>query len=469
MKKGCLWVLGIGFGLLLAGWLVLLILQHTVAAWPDPVPGVRLEPSRPFLAEADVKPDNAFYYMRQWKTVAVSAAVHEQNKAEYLRWRAYGSAGAPYPAIETALDANTDNLNLCRKAAEQPGCQVVTPVSYDHCYPEIGKADSLTTLLCYRAETAGSKGNWGAAACDLRTMLTLGSHFSRGGSLLQRLYSISMHGITTASIRRLALEQNAPPEFQKEMDAALGETARTLEPTADAVRYEWLFVNNYISDPMLLLRSASTPPNKTCSRIIWGAYRHGLLSPFGCSPAQTRHHLAGVYSPFVDAMEKGDRNALRHTADLDRFDIQAHPIRVLNDRWGGILMNLITPGVSKIFDISLRERADLDCTRLVLAVRRWQLEHGGKPPAALADLVPGCIPAIPEDPFSSKHEPLRYRTDGTGWAVYSVGDDGKDDGGHYSLLDKEDKTLHPNELDLVFGSDEFQKKRARYAELHPKK
>ena len=119
-------------------------------------------------------------------------------------------------------------------------------------------------------------------------------------------------------------------------------------------------------------------------------------------------------------------------------------------------------------DRSLLERADLDSTRLVLAVRRWELEHGGKPPAALAELVPGYIPAVPEDPFSPRHEPFRYRSDGMSWAVYSVGEDGKDGGGRYSQLDREDKKLHPSELDLVFASDEFQKKRTRYEEQQAK-
>ncbi len=61
-----------------------------------------------------------------------------------------------------------------------------------------------------------------------------------------------------------------------------------------------------------------------------------------------------------------------------------------------------------------------------LAVRAHHLERGACP-ESLADLVPGYLAAVPEDPF--RPGPLVYRRKADGHSLYSVGEDGADDGG----------------------------------------
>jgi hypothetical protein len=62
-----------------------------------------------------------------------------------------------------------------------------------------------------------------------------------------------------------------------------------------------------------------------------------------------------------------------------------------------------------------------------IALKRFQLHHGNFP-ARLAGLTPEFLPAVPLDPVDGK--PLRYRRreDGT-FLLYSIGDDGVDNGG----------------------------------------
>jgi hypothetical protein len=66
-----------------------------------------------------------------------------------------------------------------------------------------------------------------------------------------------------------------------------------------------------------------------------------------------------------------------------------------------------------------------------IALRRYQLKHGNYP-ADLNSLVPEFVFAVPIDPVDGN--PLRYRqkADGT-FLLYSVGENGKDDGGDPSL------------------------------------
>jgi hypothetical protein len=92
---------------------------------------------------------------------------------------------------------------------------------------------------------------------------------------------------------------------------------------------------------------------------------------------------------------------------------------------------------------------------IALAVRLWQVDHAGKFPPNLQALVPAYLPAIPIDPFAKGQSPLRYKSDTpAGPIIYSVGENGVDDGGsttplpglsqHISQNDRDDR------LDIVY-------------------
>lgn len=69
-------------------------------------------------------------------------------------------------------------------------------------------------------------------------------------------------------------------------------------------------------------------------------------------------------------------------------------------------------------------------TVTALAIRRYQLKHEGAVPPSLEALVPGYLDKLPVDPWDGKT--LRYRVEGDGYLLYSVGMNGVDDGGDAS-------------------------------------
>jgi len=79
----------------------------------------------------------------------------------------------------------------------------------------------------------------------------------------------------------------------------------------------------------------------------------------------------------------------------------------------------------------------------LIALRRWQLTHGGATPRDLATAFRGAgMPAVPPDPFDGK--PMRLVLVAGKPVVYSVGKDGRDDGG----LQDSDGDRHGG--DLIF-------------------
>ena len=84
---------------------------------------------------------------------------------------------------------------------------------------------------------------------------------------------------------------------------------------------------------------------------------------------------------------------------------------------------------------ALRKAIRIETARNVvvtaIALKRYELQHH-QPPAKLDELIPDLLQTVPIDCMDG--QPLRYRpnADGT-FLLYSVGTDGKDDGGDPSL------------------------------------
>ena len=105
--------------------------------------------------------------------------------------------------------------------------------------------------------------------------------------------------------------------------------------------------------------------------------------------------------------------------------------RVVEDRmhdlpWYHMLTRSIFSASYRTIQEDLKTIARLRTARTALAVQRYRLANA-KLPETLSQLVPTYLDALPEDPFDG--HPLRYRKLAKGYVVYSVGHDGKDDGG----------------------------------------
>ena len=87
---------------------------------------------------------------------------------------------------------------------------------------------------------------------------------------------------------------------------------------------------------------------------------------------------------------------------------------------------MFVPAIVRITIVCVNGRARLRCASAGLACERYRLARGTWP-SSLDDLVPGFIPRVPIDPFDGK--PLRLRRASDGLTIYSVGEDGRDDGG----------------------------------------
>jgi len=91
-----------------------------------------------------------------------------------------------------------------------------------------------------------------------------------------------------------------------------------------------------------------------------------------------------------------------------------------------VLLHEFMPAFSRVITVDLKVTAQLRTAQAGLAIERYRLA-AGKLPDEIADLVPNYLDAVPKDPFDG--EDLRYKRLEMGFVVYSIGEDGSDDGG----------------------------------------
>lgn len=92
-----------------------------------------------------------------------------------------------------------------------------------------------------------------------------------------------------------------------------------------------------------------------------------------------------------------------------------------------MMTKMTIPSLAKSFDRDAQLTATLRCALTALAVERFRIAHEGKLPATLVELVPQYLADVPSDPYNGK--PLLFKPLTKGFVVYSLGDDGDDDGG----------------------------------------
>ena len=84
------------------------------------------------------------------------------------------------------------------------------------------------------------------------------------------------------------------------------------------------------------------------------------------------------------------------------------------------------PAIGPFAASEARRHVWLDLADFAFALAEYKNDHGGYP-AALGELSPKYVHDLPKDPFSEQD--YRYRREGEGYLLYSVGFNGKDDGG----------------------------------------
>ena len=176
------------------------------------------------------------------------------------------------------------------------------------------------------------------------------------------------------------------------------------------------------------------------------AYQKSVYEAAGAGPIDWDSILRlgnANYDRIVDSIRKSTRPERKAIAD--EFDLRirknmtetqgilrtgldksADRRKVVSDALGHILCGLFISGLHMVSDAEDRGLMRFDLTKLAFALAAYRAEHGAYP-AKLAELTPKYVATIPKDRFNDGD--LHYSLQGGGYLLYSVGPNGKDDGG----------------------------------------
>jgi N-sulfoglucosamine sulfohydrolase len=103
-----------------------------------------------------------------------------------------------------------------------------------------------------------------------------------------------------------------------------------------------------------------------------------------------------------------------------------NPREVLSQRMGEIMIALLLPAFSTAANAEDRGAMLFELTNVAMALAEYRADQGLFP-VKLADLAPKYLARVPQDIFSAAD--LHYQRQGDGYLLYSVGPNGRDDGG----------------------------------------
>ena len=465
-KTGCLLALAAPFVFAI----VLLLLLHAIgrahSIWPPRLPDVRLEPSRPVLTEAQVTPDNAYFYIRQMPN-PVSVAVGEDAARELPRFLALRRAGEPYPALEERMKQPGPHARIWERAARLPDAQFATTVSVTLSQPWLNPVMMEIKFARVRAWQAIEQNRWDEAARIWSESLRVSDHLTRGGPLVNFMVNATCDRELCEDIRSALLESAPAPGAARELIQRLDDLDRKAEPFVEAVRCERLFGKTGVPMayealcPLLSFSPDSETPMSR--RILWSLVHRPMWWLLGSTPDRTAAHLDDLYSHLIRAADQsfGPTNELAAICRICEHKSSGGDLRArLDDPVGVRVVAIMFPAWDKAQIRCTECTAALRATEVVLALRLHQAGHNGELPEQLDELVPAWLPAVPRDPFARTDAPLRYRKDGTEWTVYSAGPNGKDDGGRNNWNRRWD--THLDQSDIVFSSTDPARVREEY-------
>ena len=451
-RRGCLAAAIILAALLALPIGILSCLRTFHSPWPAPPEGVRLEIRLPLVPRPELTEADAQYHLL--------ACTHDYHHVDGLhedrtRWGALGRLGAPYPAMAEAAQTNAVWHEHIARAARAPSNGWHFTMATDETLPWLSPCLNWFRLCGWQAWTDEQSVGPDAADEHRIAALQLASRFVEQGALIQHLIGLAGIGMICDDMARAAMDDPAPsPARLKNWIRILHEFEPAPDSFAETLRYEYLFASNAVHEvySSAEARSEILPTGRLLRS------RPSLLRLAGSSLPRTQRHVADTYRHLITLAQSPAGPAPAE----DWFE--SHFVRnrmrfMLDDPIGALTLSLVVPATDRARDRHLDLVTAMRATRLICAIRIHELEHNGRLPDRLSDLVPGVLDELPADPFHPDEAPFEYRLcPQDGYVLWSVNRDGRDDGGS--------ATLDPpsQAADLVFGPVLFRLRREAYFE-----
>lgn len=367
-----------------------------------------LVPDRPEVADVD----NAFTYF----TEAIAAA--DWPEADELLYEILDDKKSDPAYVADLLSRNRETLELIERGLACHICQCpeVRTIAESSDYLQYWRR--LSNLLVLRVRHDREAGRWADATIRCCQLLRMGNLVHKDAvSTLHSFVGIAMFGQGFALAHDLAASADMPKDELDQLSETLTQLGPLDRGLAQAAKGEYQIMANE-SDNLW-------QDSQLGGAAGAGNHPSSLRPYYLLQPNKTRQMLANcqrnlIKNAAIPATERMliDVEALTGYKDnRAAFVLAPNPI-------GRMLVALLVPSRDTFLAAHTRVQSELAAIRLVVACRRYEIDHGELPPA-LDALVSDYLDAVPSDPFDGK--PFRYDRERA--VVYSIGADLIDGGG----------------------------------------
>jgi hypothetical protein len=329
-------------------------------------------------------------------------------------------------------------FKLIERANAMPRCNwgLRYEETFQMVLPHLNGVRRAASALLVRARLRYVNEDSTGALSDLEAVLVLAERIDSDELIISKLFQYSVLDLWLTALGQMSNAQRFDADALLKLQTCLARweqligTTQAFETEA-AAAYTWS--EEALHDPKLLAQN----------------FRTGLWS-WGWT---ARLATSSLYRPMYRLDQK---RMLGY--ELELVELSREPYYMAKDRLNRFdaeiascskvffLTRLLLPALPKTQVIAARKRAEVRTAQVGLALQAYR-ERTNTDPASLAGLVPAYLPQLPVDPFTGKG--LHYVHAGSEVVVYSVGKNGRDDGGLTEAKDQ-GKTTNPGTDDIAW-------------------
>lgn len=387
--------------------------------------------------------------------IALNAAPPQIPDAVNAAW-VYEQADRQYKAAQNAADQRIDYRDLdsrsvevrdylnrqqkalatIRRAADMPQCRL----DYDYgrpnlaaIMPRLNLFRAHAILLAVAANAEAANGSPDAALADCLRIYAIGQHANSSPLLIGELVTMGVDALAGNTVARVLPNVTAKEQMEHfpvpEPEVLSRGFARSLrsEEAFGLARFCDMGSGQSFQDELVAVSGERYPARATPSigTPVWLLWVRDDVS---------------IYREYLQRQRDIALQPYYQTADARKqIEEELRP-----GKRRGVMSAIVAPSVMKAIESLARAQALRSSVAVACAATRYRLDHGQYP--ATSDLlVPGYLEAMPVDPFDGQAMRIKKPPDGS-LVIYSVGADGKDDGG---VVDSPDSKTSPTDVGIT--------------------
>jgi hypothetical protein len=324
--------------------------------------------------------------------------------------------------VDELLSSCQGAVDLCRQAAARKkaywAIKHTTP-GFSSRIPSLLPQRRLVRLLCLLAERQADKGQSDEALQSLILAEAAARAYDGENALLMHLFRMSCldRVVTTAGEIAPQVELAGPgPSAAREVLRML--IGRFLQDSSSRPLQE-----GFVHEAAIAIDSVEYCSNHPSE--FWKLYAGtpGGLEPVAYLKPATTVDEALIVSQLHKLIELAEKEQMAGQLPPSILDHPGVSLRLFAH-----LVGVLRNPLGRAVQITAENMALCRLAAIRLAMRLFELERG-RTAASLDELVPDYLPAVPADPMDPNGGPIRAKLNDPDPRIYSLGDNGLDDGG----------------------------------------